>query len=99
MSPGWPGYSAEARFLASFLAALSKRRSRSLLSRVSFAMVVFFLPREAMLVRPLLWSSERPGRTPVGGEAASAGSTPGFADRCRSCCRAGDAVAPGDPKA
>jgi hypothetical protein len=27
---------------------------------VSFAIVVFFLPLEAMSVRPLLWSSEHP---------------------------------------
>ncbi|MGZ4232143.1 MAG: hypothetical protein ACXVVQ_12035 [Solirubrobacteraceae bacterium] len=44
----------EARFLASFFACLSTRRSRSLLSRLSFAIVVFFFPREAMDAVPLL---------------------------------------------
>ena len=44
----------EARFLASFFACLSSRRSRSLLSRLSFAIVVFFFPREAMDAVPLL---------------------------------------------
>jgi hypothetical protein len=38
-----------ASFLARFLACLSRRRSRSLLSRVSFAIVVFLLPVDAML--------------------------------------------------
>jgi hypothetical protein len=38
---------------------LSSRRSRSLLSRMSFAIVVFFLPLEAISIRPLSWSSER----------------------------------------
>jgi hypothetical protein len=39
---------AAAAFLASFLACLSRLRSRSRLSRLSFAIVVFFLPLEAM---------------------------------------------------
>src|ERR1035437_2915021 len=59
VSPGPSGLSAGASLRASFLACLSSRRSRSLLSRVSFAIVVFSLPLEAMSVRPLLWSSER----------------------------------------
>ena len=42
-------------FLARFLASLSIRRSRSLLSRESFDNVVFRLPREAMRVSILLW--------------------------------------------
>jgi hypothetical protein len=53
----WPKGAAsvdEARFLASFFACLSNRRSRSLLSRLSFAIVVFFFPREAMDAVPLL---------------------------------------------
>src|SRR5947207_14565149 len=48
---GWAGVCVAACFLACFLACFSRRRSRSLLSRVSFAIVVFFLPVEAMRVR------------------------------------------------
>src|SRR5215211_4559182 len=47
-----PGSCAAARFLASFLAFFSNRRSRSLRSRLSFAIVVFLLPLEAMRVLP-----------------------------------------------
>ena len=47
-SLGWLGGCAAACFLASFLACFSRRRSRSLLSRASFAIVVFFLPVDAM---------------------------------------------------
>jgi hypothetical protein len=53
-SLGWLGGRAAACFLASFLACFSARRSRSLLSRASFAIVVFFLPAEAMCARPFL---------------------------------------------
>ena len=49
-SPGRSGFCAAARFRASFLAFFSSRRSRSLRSRLSFAIVVFLLPLEAMLV-------------------------------------------------
>src|SRR3954466_15920097 len=49
----WPSSepASDARSLASFLACFSARRSRSLLSRFSFAIVVFLLPLEA-IVRP-----------------------------------------------
>jgi len=53
-SLGWLGGCAAACFLASFLACFSMRRSRSLLSRASFAIVVFFLPVEAICASPLL---------------------------------------------
>jgi hypothetical protein len=48
VSLGGPESCADARFLASFLACFSCRRSRSLRSRLSFAIVVFLLPLEAM---------------------------------------------------
>jgi hypothetical protein len=48
---GWLRRSAAPSFLERFLACFSSRRSRSLLSRFSFAIVVFFLPVEAMHVR------------------------------------------------
>src|SRR5947209_8874786 len=57
VSPGWSGCAGDC-LRASFLAYLASRRSRSLLSRVSFAIVVFFLPLEAMPVLPLLWRPE-----------------------------------------
>ena len=47
VSLGGAGSCADAR-LASFLACFSCRRSRSLRSRLSFAIVVFLLPLEAM---------------------------------------------------
>ena len=50
----WPGGCAAACFLASFLARFSTRRSRSLLSRASFAIVVFLLPVEAMCDSPFV---------------------------------------------
>ena len=57
------GSSAAARFLASFLTCFSCRRSISLRSRLSFAIVVFLFPLEAMLdSRPrALGRSRRPG--------------------------------------
>src|SRR4029079_5100700 len=58
-SPALAESSAAARFLASFLAFFSSRRSRSLRSRLSFAIVVFLLPVEAMRVPLELWSSKR----------------------------------------
>src|SRR5580704_17821567 len=61
-SSGELGSCAGASLRASFLACLSSLRSRSRLSRVSFAIVVFFLPLEAMSVRPFLWSSEHLAR-------------------------------------
>src|SRR5918911_1868355 len=42
--------SADASFLAAFLACFSIRRSRSLFSRVSFDMVVFLVPLDPMHV-------------------------------------------------
>jgi hypothetical protein len=60
-SLGWPGGCAAACFLASFLSCFSKRRSRSLLSRASFAIVVFFLPVEAMCASPFVGGLERGG--------------------------------------
>src|SRR5205807_836465 len=52
ISPTSVGGSSAARLRASFRACFSRRRSLSLLSRASFANVVFFLPREAMPVSP-----------------------------------------------
>jgi carboxyl-terminal processing protease len=46
------GWVLRACFLASFLACFSSLRSRSLLSRLSFEYVVFFLPPEAIRDRP-----------------------------------------------
>lgn len=48
---GWLREFVAPSFLERFLASFSRRRSRSLLSRLSFAIVVFFLPVEAMRVR------------------------------------------------
>src|SRR5207248_1684961 len=45
---GSPRSCAEACLLASFFACFSSRRARSLFSRSRFAIVVFFLPVEAM---------------------------------------------------
>src|SRR5215211_566182 len=74
---------AAARFLASFLACFRWRRSRSLRSRLSFAIVVFLLPLEAMPVllfvafparagrceKPRSRSASRSPRRPVAGAA------------------------------
>jgi hypothetical protein len=53
-SGGPLGGSAAACFLASFLACFRSRRSRTAFSRLSFAIVVFFLEFEATRFRPCL---------------------------------------------
>jgi hypothetical protein len=58
-SGGPLGGAAAACFLASFLACFRSRRSRTAFSRLSFAIVVFFLDFEAMRFSPCLWVSER----------------------------------------
>jgi hypothetical protein len=54
VSGGTLGEPAAACFLASFLACFRSRRSRTAFSRLSFAIVVFFLELEAMCFRPCL---------------------------------------------
>ena len=88
-SLGWLGGCAAACFLASFLACFSTRRSRSLLSRASFAIVVFFLPVEAMSASPFL---EIAGAAvvsePTGERLGAHSSEPNSGNACRSCERA-----------
>jgi hypothetical protein len=59
---------------------LSSRRSWSLLSRASFAIVVFFLPLEAMLVRPLLW-------IPSASRSSAGAALEGLVEPLRRACR------------
>lgn len=89
---GCAGFTASVCLRASFRACFARLRSRSFCSRASFANVVFFLPPEAMAVRPSSEVSRRapsephqPGGRRPAAEQRAAGATRGFRQHPQQC--------------